>query len=72
MPVAQWVSVLTFAVGLIIGVAFGVMVVGFLAVTAFQRGYDEALFRRREWRAELVARRKAEHAVPVAAIRKAG
>ncbi len=63
---------LTFAAGVIIGVAFGLIVVGFLAVTAFQRGYDEALFRRREWRAELVARRAAEHAVPVVAIRKAG
>ncbi len=58
--------------GTVVGLALGIIVVGFLAVNAFQRGYDEAAFRRRRWRAEIVARRAAERAVPVAAIRKAG
>jgi hypothetical protein len=45
-----------FALGLIAGVALGVLVVGFLAIGEFNRGYDEALFRRKDWRAELMAR----------------
>jgi len=60
-----------FAVGLVIGVAFGVIVVGFLAVGAYDRGFNEALHRRKAWRAELVARQAAAHQV-ITAMRKAG
>ncbi len=45
-----------FATGLIIGVALGVVIVGFLAIGAYERGFSEALHRRKAWRAELVAR----------------
>lgn len=50
---------LLFALGLMVGVALGIVVVGFLAVRAYDNGFDEALERRRAWRAELVARRQA-------------
>lgn len=53
--------------GLVIGVAMGVIVVGFLAIAAYQRGYQDALGRRPEWRAELVARRAAARSLPAAA-----
>lgn len=52
-----------FAVGVMIGVALGVIIVGFLAVGAYDRGFNEALHRRRVWRAELVARQAAAHRV---------
>jgi len=45
-----------FLVGLVFGVAFGMLVVGFLAVGSYQRGFSQALERRKEWRGELVAR----------------
>ena len=45
-----------FFVGLVFGVAFGMLVVGFLAVGSYQRGFGQALERRKEWRGELVAR----------------
>ena len=38
--------VLDFIVGLAIGVAFGMIVVGFLAIGSFDRGWDAALRRR--------------------------
>lgn len=50
-------------VGLVIGSAFGVTVIGFLAVGAYDRGYTEALERRKAWRTELVARQAAAHRV---------
>lgn len=50
-----------FVIGLMAGVAFGVIVVGFLAVGSYERGFDEALHRRKAWRAELVARQAAAH-----------
>jgi hypothetical protein len=59
-----------FVVGLIIGVAFGVIIVGFLAVGAYDRGFDEALHRKKAWRAELVLRQAAAHRV-LTAMRKA-
>ena len=59
-----------FAVGLMIGVALGVIIVGFVAVGAYERGFNEALHRRRVWRAELVARQAAAHRV-LTAMRKA-
>lgn len=46
-------------VGIMIGVAFGVTVVGFLAVGAYDRGFREALDRKKVWRTELVARQAA-------------
>ena len=52
-----------FVVGLLIGLAFGVIVVGFLAVGAYDRGFNEALHRRKAWRAELVARQAAAQRV---------
>ena len=42
-----------FVVGIMIGVAFGVVVVGFLAVGAYDRGFNEALHRKKAWRTEL-------------------
>lgn len=56
--------------GLLIGVAFGVIVIGFLAVGAYERGFSEALHRRRAWRADLVARQAAAQRV-ITAMRKA-
>lgn len=52
-----------FASGLILGLALGLIVIGFLAVAAYERGYDEAIGRRKQWRAELVARRTAAQQV---------
>jgi len=49
--------------GVVIGVAFGVIVTGFLAVGAYERGFNEALHRRKVWRTELVARQAAAHRV---------
>src|ERR1044072_8433403 len=45
-----------FVVGLVIGVAFGVIIVGFLAGGAYDRGFKEALHRKKAWRAGLVPR----------------
>jgi hypothetical protein len=52
-----------FAVGIILGLAFGVSSVGFLAVGAYDRGFNEALHRKKAWRTELVARQAAAHRV---------
>ena len=60
-----------FVVGLVIGIAFGLIVVGFLAVGAYDRGYNEALHRKKAWRAELVARQAAAHRV-LTELRRAG
>jgi hypothetical protein len=49
----------TFIVGLVLGLALGLIIIGFLAVAAYERGYDEAVGKRKQWRAELVARRTA-------------
>lgn len=57
-----------FVAGLLVGVAMGVMVVGFLAINAYNRGYEDAFGRRRFWRAEITARRVAAQE-PVAARR---
>jgi hypothetical protein len=50
---------LIFALGLMVGTALGIVVVGFLAVRAYEHGYDEALERRKAWRGELAARQTA-------------
>jgi hypothetical protein len=52
-------GMLIFGLGLVIGVALGIIVVGFLAVRSYERGYDEALVRRTAWRGELLARQTA-------------
>ena len=38
------------------GIALGMIIVGFLAIGAYERGFSEALERRKAWRTELVAR----------------
>ncbi len=60
-----------FLVGLLLGVGFGVIIVGFLAVGAYERGFNDALERRKAWRTELVARQAAVHRVG-GQMRKAG
>jgi hypothetical protein len=47
---------LLFAIGLMAGVAIGMIIVGFLAIGAYDRGYVSALERRKAWRMELSAR----------------
>jgi hypothetical protein len=60
-----------FAAGLIVGLALGVIIVGFLAIAAYQQGFDEAKGTRKQWRAELLARRAAVRAMPAAVLKKA-
>jgi TRAP-type C4-dicarboxylate transport system permease large subunit len=62
---------MTFAAGIVVGLALGLVIVGFLAIAAYQRGYDEAFGRRKEWRAELVARKAAVRNLVTATSRKA-
>ncbi len=62
---------MVFAAGLLVGLALGLIIIGFLAVAAYQRGYEEAVGKRRSWRAELVARRAAVRAYPAAELKKA-
>lgn len=50
---------LIFVLGLMAGVALGVVVVGFFAVGAYREGFDDAALRRQGWRAELRARQAA-------------
>jgi hypothetical protein len=50
---------LIFALGMMLGTALGIVVVGFLAVRSYDHGYSEALERRKAWRGELVARQTA-------------
>jgi len=45
-----------FAIGIMAGLALGMIIVGFLAIGAYDRGYSEALERRKAWRTELLAR----------------
>lgn len=56
-----------FVLGLMVGLALGLIVIGFLAIAAYQRGYEDAFGRRKQWRAELVARQAAVRMPPVAA-----
>jgi len=62
---------MVFAAGLVVGLALGLIIIGFLAVAAYQKGYEEALGKRRTWRAELVARRAAVRTLPAASLKKA-
>ena len=50
---------LVFALGMMLGTALGIVVVGFLAVRSYDHGYSEALDRREAWRGELLARQTA-------------
>jgi Tfp pilus assembly protein PilV len=61
---------MVFALGLMLGLALGLIVIGFLAIAAYQRGYEDAFGRRKQWRAELVARQAAVR-MPAVAARKA-
>jgi hypothetical protein len=63
-------SVFDFGMGLMVGLALGLIVIGFLAVAAYQRGYEDAFGRRKQWRTELVARQAAVR-MPAVAARKA-
>jgi hypothetical protein len=47
---------LIFALGIALGTALGIIVIGFLAVQSYANGYDEAVTRRKAWRGELLAR----------------
>ena len=60
-----------FALGMMVGTALGIVVVGFLAVRAYSQGYDEALERRKVWRGELMARQAAAVRVHRSALKKA-
>ena len=48
-----------FGIWLLAGVVIGMILMAFLAVGTFQRGYEEGYRLRRPWRAELGARRGA-------------
>ena len=50
---------LIFALGMMVGTALGIVVIGFLSVRAYGQGYDEALDRRKAWRGELLSRQTA-------------
>ena len=47
-----------FLVGLLVGITLGMLVIAFLAMDAYERGYEEADMRRRYWRTELAARHR--------------
>lgn len=49
-------NMVIFALGMMLGTALGIVVVGFLAVRSYSQGYDQALERRKAWRGELMAR----------------
>lgn len=50
---------MVFGLWLLAGVAIGMIVMAFLAIGTYRRGYDEGYGLRRPWRAELRARRLA-------------
>ena len=60
-----------FALGLVAGLALGVLVVGFLAMRAYDRGVADALGRRKYWRTELVHRQAVAAGTLQQAARKA-
>jgi hypothetical protein len=53
---------MSFFAGLFLGVALAIVVLGFLAIDSYRRGYEEAAAGRRVWRAELAARHAARAA----------
>jgi len=52
-------TMVLFGFWLLAGVAIGMILMAFLAIGTYQRGYEEGYFLRRPWRAELGARRLA-------------
>lgn len=56
---------MTFLAGLVIGLMLGVIVIGFLAIGSYGRGYDAA--QRAPWRLELRRRRAATGRLSTAA-----
>jgi len=62
---------LIFALGVVLGTALGIVVVGFLAVRSYDHGYTEALERRKAWRGELVARQTAAIRTHTASLKRA-
>jgi hypothetical protein len=48
-----------FGFWILAGVALGMILMGFLAMGTYQRGFEEGYFRRKPWRGELAARRQA-------------
>jgi len=65
-------TMIVFGFWLMAGVAIGMILIAFLAIGAYQRGYAEGYSLRKPWRAELGARRSAvinalERGTPVAA-----
>jgi len=56
-----------FLVGLIVGAALALVVLGFLAIGSYDRGYENAEMRRREWRGELAKRRSRPPAAAISA-----
>jgi hypothetical protein len=62
---------LIFALGMMVGTALGIIVIGFLAVRSYDHGYTEALERRKAWRGELVARQTAAIRSHRAALKRA-
>ena len=45
---------------LLTGLVFGMILMAFLAIGTYQRGYDDGFFLRKPWRAEFAARRHAQ------------
>jgi hypothetical protein len=62
---------LIFALGMMVGTALGIVVIGFLAVGSYAHGYTEALERRKVWRGELVARQTAAVRLHTATLKRA-
>jgi len=50
---------MVFGFWLLAGLALGMILMAFLAIGTYQRGYDDGYRLRRPWRAELAARRGA-------------
>lgn len=46
---------MTFALGLLLGVALGVLAVAAFAIAAYDRGYEDSESERRLWRARLAS-----------------
>ena len=62
---------MSFFVGLFMGVALAIVVLAFLAIDAYRRGYEEAAAGRRMWRAELAARHASRAALPTRHVARA-
>jgi hypothetical protein len=49
---------MVFGMWLLAGVALGMILMAFLSIGTYQRGYDAGFLLRKPWRAELLARRQ--------------